>query len=85
MIKVLGGQKNPYQAWSDIFKADPDVLQKTEDFVFPGRGQKASPVARTKEDAYYILGLLPLLLHAARLDPLRRKPFQHFGVFCRPA
>ena len=28
---------------------------------------------------------LPLFLNAPSLNPLRRKPFEHFGVICPPA
>jgi len=59
MIRVLGGKANPYDAWAKIQKADPDILAKCEVVLFPGKKQKLTPVARTKEDAYYILGKLP--------------------------
>ena len=59
MIKVLGGQKNPRRAWADLIETHPEVVAKTDNLKFRGPGQRETPVARTKEDAYYILGLLP--------------------------
>ena len=59
MIKILGGQKNPWQVWERIAEAHPEVLPKCEDFRFTGRGQRDTPVAKDKEAAFYILGLLP--------------------------
>ena len=59
MIRVLGGQKNPHQVWQRLAESNPEVVPKCENLRFPGRGQRETPVARTKEDAYYILGLLP--------------------------
>ena len=59
MIRVLGGQKNPHQPWERLCAAHPEVLTKCENLQFPGAGQRETPVAKTKEDAYYILGLLP--------------------------
>lgn len=59
MIRVLGGQKNPHQVWERLTESHSEVVPKCENFRFHGRGQRDTPVARTKEDAYYILGLLP--------------------------
>lgn len=59
MIKVLGGQKNPHQVWARLVETHSEVVPKCENFRFAGRGQRETPVAKTKEDAYYILGLLP--------------------------
>lgn len=59
MIRVLGGQKNPHEAWNRLTESHPEVVQKCENLKFSGRGQRQTPVAKTKEDAYYILGLLP--------------------------
>lgn len=59
MIRVLGGQKNPHQVWKRLTEAHSEVVPKCENLRFPGPGQRETPVARTKEDAYYILGLLP--------------------------
>jgi hypothetical protein len=59
MIKVLGGQKNPKMAWSRLKESHPEVVAKCDHFQFPGQGQRDTPIAKTKEDAYYILGLLP--------------------------
>ena len=59
MIKTLGNQKNPWKAWQRITEAHPEVLAKCEDFRFTGQGQRNTPVAKDKEAAFYILGLLP--------------------------
>jgi len=59
MIRVLGGQKNPHQVWERLTETHAEVVPKCENFRFHGRGQRDTPVARTKQDAYYILGLLP--------------------------
>jgi hypothetical protein len=59
MIRVLGGQKAPHKAWERLTESHPEVLTKCQHLLFPGPGQRQTPVARTKEDAYYILGLLP--------------------------
>lgn len=59
MIKVLGGQKNPRDTWIRLTEAHPEVVAKTDNLKFPGPGQRETPVAKDKESAYYILGLLP--------------------------
>lgn len=59
MIRVLGGQKAPHKVWERLVEDSPEVLTKCQNLRFPGSGQRKTPVARTKEDAYYILGLLP--------------------------
>jgi len=59
MIRVLGGKKNPRDTWARIIEADPAVVGKCDNCQFPGERQRETPIARTKEDAYYILGLLP--------------------------
>ena len=59
MIRVLGGSGNPRRDWARIIEANPEVVPKTYNLQFPGPGQRDTPVAKTKEDAYYILGLLP--------------------------
>lgn len=59
MIRVLGGQKNPRDVWRRLLESHSEVVGKCYYLKFPGPGQRETPVARTKEDAYYILGLLP--------------------------
>ena len=59
IIQLLGGKKNPRQVWDSIIDLYPEVVQKTDNLKFPGAGQRKTPVARTKEDDYYTLGLLP--------------------------
>ena len=44
-IAYTTGHKNPYQVWNDLIARIPEVLQKTENFQFPGRGQRPTPVA----------------------------------------
>jgi hypothetical protein len=59
MIRVLGGSGNPRRDWARITETNPEVVPKTYNLQFPGPGQRDTPVTKTKEDAYYILGLLP--------------------------
>jgi hypothetical protein len=48
----------------------PEVLGKCENLQFPGPGQRETPVAKTKEDAYYILGLQFVLSSDSEIRPL---------------
>jgi hypothetical protein len=57
-VKAVTGAKNPHQVWNDMKKQYPEVLQKTENFKFPGRGQRSTPVTN-KEGLVYVLSLLP--------------------------
>ena len=57
MIRVLGGQKSPTKVWLRLVETHPEVVGKCDNLQFPGAGQRETPVAKTKEDAYYILGL----------------------------
>lgn len=59
MIKVLGGKGDPRKTWERLVETHPEVVTKARNFQFPGRGQRETPVAKDKESAYYILGLLP--------------------------
>lgn len=59
MLRVLGGQKNPKTVWKRLTESHPEVVTKCDHLQFPGAGQRLTPVALTKEDAYYIIGLLP--------------------------
>jgi len=59
MLKTLGGQKSPWVCWDRLVEAHPEVLAKCQDFRFTGQGQRITPVAKDKEAAFYILGLLP--------------------------
>ncbi|MBL1178653.1 hypothetical protein [Pantanalinema sp. GBBB05] len=58
LIAVIGEQKNPYQAWDRIVERFPEVLTKCEDFKFPGKRQRKTPVTDRAGWAY-IIGLLP--------------------------
>ena len=60
----MGGQKNPRQTWTGDSRGNglvvrfPEVVTKVDNFKFPGRGQRETPVT-DKEGALYIIGLLP--------------------------
>ena len=55
MIRVLGAQKNPRQVWERLVASHPEVVPKCDNLQFPGAGQRETPVATTKEDAYLAL------------------------------
>jgi hypothetical protein len=57
-IGYLLGNKNPYQVWNDLVERIPEVLHKTENLQFPGKGQRPTPVA-TLEAFVEILVTLP--------------------------
>jgi hypothetical protein len=57
-IEFTTGQKNPHQVWKNLTDRVPEVLQKVENFKFPGKGQRETPVA-TLEGFLEILVLLP--------------------------
>lgn len=38
MIRVLGGQKNPRDAWRRLVESHPEVVEKCDNLRFPGRG-----------------------------------------------
>jgi hypothetical protein len=57
-IAVVGEQKNPRQAWERLIERYPEVVPKCDNFKFPGRGQRETPVT-DREGWAYILGLLP--------------------------
>ena len=59
MIKVLGGQKDPHRTWDRLIESHSEVPLFCRNLKFPGPGQRETPVAKDKEAAYYILGLLP--------------------------
>ncbi len=58
LIRVVGGKKNPRDAWKSLSEQHLEVVGKTDNLQFPGAGQKETPVA-TVENCLYILGLLP--------------------------
>lgn len=58
VVEVVGGKKNPYETWKRLTDDYPEVLTKCEDFKFPGKGQRLTPVV-TKEGLLYLIGLLP--------------------------
>lgn len=57
-FSVIGGKKNPRQAWNAICETHSEVVLKTDNFQFPGMGQRPTPVTN-KEGLFYIIGLLP--------------------------
>ena len=59
MIRVLGGQKSPTKVWLRLVETHPEVATKCRYLQFPGAGQRETPVATTKEDAY--LALAPFM------------------------
>jgi len=79
----LPAQRNPRKAWERLTESHPEVVTKCDHLQFPGPGQRDTPVAKTKEDAYYILGLLPGAVGDVRLNlgfrrfhrPLPRRRF----------
>lgn len=58
VIETIGGKKNPYETWKRFAADYPEVLTKCEDFKFPGKGQRLTPVT-DKEGLLYFIGLLP--------------------------
>ena len=39
------GKKNPHDAWKSLTDQHPEVIGKTENFKFAGRGQRETPGA----------------------------------------
>jgi hypothetical protein len=58
VVEVIGGKKNPRQAWKLVCESFPEVVQKVDNFQFSGAGQRLTPVTN-KEGLLYIIGLLP--------------------------
>lgn len=52
------GCKSQHEVWKRLCVSFPEVLTKCENFKFPGKGQRETPVAN-RENILYILGLLP--------------------------
>jgi KilA-N domain len=57
-IGFTTGHGNPRQAWNVLVERVPEVVQKTDNFQFPGRGQRPTPIA-TLKSFLEILVLLP--------------------------
>lgn len=76
------GKKNPHQTWSGdkrengLIKQFPEVVQKVENFQFPGQGQRPTPVA-DKEATLYIIGLLPGAIGKAYREAAAKALIQH--------
>lgn len=58
MISVLGQQEKPHEVWEKLYKTHSEVLAFCENFRFPGKRQKETPVT-DREGWAYIIGLLP--------------------------
>jgi hypothetical protein len=43
-IGFVTGSTNPHRIWSDLIARVPEVLRKTENFQFAGKGQRLTPV-----------------------------------------
>lgn len=48
IIKLFTDVKNPRDAWKEIKNIYPDVVDKSDNLKFPGRGQKLTPVMQVK-------------------------------------
>lgn len=57
-IAYVTGHANPRDVWSDLTVRFPEVVGKTDNFQFPGKGQRLTPIA-TLEVFLEILVLLP--------------------------
>lgn len=58
VVEVVGGKKNPRDAWKALVEQFPEVVARTDSFKFPGRGQQLTPITN-KEGLLHIIGLLP--------------------------
>ena len=52
------GKKSQSEVWKRLCVQFPEVLTKCDNFKFPGKGQRETPVA-SREGILYIIGLLP--------------------------
>lgn len=68
LIAVTGGQANPRDTWKTLVERHPEVVGKTDNFKFPGRGQRETPVT-DREGWAYILGLLPGVMGRKYREP----------------
>ncbi len=78
-IGVIGGKDNPRQCWNDLRTTYPEVVQKTDNLQFPGRGQRLTPVASV-ENIFYIIGLLPGAVGKAYREDAAREMCRKYGV-----
>lgn len=58
VVEVIGGKKNPRDAWKALTEQFPEAVEKSDSYKFPGRGQQFTLVA-DKASILYIIGLLP--------------------------
>ena len=65
LIRFCTGNKNPSQLWNGdktdrktkqkgLVERFPEVIRKTDNFKFPGRGQRETPIAN-RENILYII------------------------------
>ncbi|MDF5718750.1 MAG: hypothetical protein PUP93_34005 [Rhizonema sp. NSF051] len=78
-IEVVGGKKNPRGAWDDLQTMHPEVVGKTDNFQFPGQGQRLTPVANT-ENIFYIIGLLPGAVGKAYREDAAKEMCRKYGI-----
>jgi hypothetical protein len=52
------GKGNPRQSWKGLTEVYSEVVKKVDNYKFPGKGQRETPVAN-RQDILYIIGLLP--------------------------
>lgn len=57
IIRVLGGQKSPTKVWLRLVVANPEVKSWTKGHLFPGRGQRLTPVLKDPSKAEAIFNL----------------------------
>lgn len=55
VIAAVTGDTNPRRAWADLAKRHPEVVPKTYNFRFPGKGQRVTPVTDRQGFAYICL------------------------------
>lgn len=58
LISISGTKKDACVVWKTLVDRYPEVLERVNNFQFPGRGQKPTPVT-DREGWLHILGLLP--------------------------
>lgn len=45
IIRIIGEKKNSYESWDRFCDKFPEIAHEVENFKFPGRGQRFTPVA----------------------------------------
>lgn len=67
------GNKSPGKKWASMVKDYPDLLGKSDNYKFPGKGQQFTPSLAVK--AFYILLVYCLDQLDELIDKKRRKSF----------